>query len=142
MAGEDKADDLTASYTQKFWDAGNLVVTLMFALAFGVYTVLAGSPPIRCLAAQNFGTMVWLALFGNFLLAIVLIRLNVHERRLSKILNKNAIFDDALRSALHIRMGMLVFNTALYLGVLTLVEKDTTTKTCSPAMIASIVIPI
>jgi len=131
MTGDEKNQaDLTAAYAQKFWDAGNLVVTATFALAFGVYALLAASHSLRCLAALNFLTLFLLSVVGNLGLGLVLVRLTVHERRLSKLITENFIFDDALRSALDIRVAMLVFNTILYVGVLWLIKENVDLKKC------------
>ena len=117
MATNDGESGLATAYAQKFWDAGNQVVTLIFALAFGVYLSLAGSIDIRCLAAERLWHLVSLAIIGNALLGFVLYRLGFHELRVVKMITSDSEFLDSVKSAFHLRLGLLLFNTVLYLAI-------------------------
>jgi hypothetical protein len=113
--------DLAAVYAQKFWDAGNSIVTLMFALALAVYATLASSAPVRCLAHRWWGPLIAVAVIGNVGLGFALWRLMIHEARLLGLVTDNATLLDAVVSAFHIRAVMLAINTTLYLVVIALV---------------------
>jgi hypothetical protein len=64
-------------YAQKFWDAGNQIVLLVYAAAFGFYIVVAQYPEARGKAVEHVLQLVGLALGGNVLLTILLVRLAI-----------------------------------------------------------------
>jgi hypothetical protein len=122
MLSEDtKNKDFALAYAQKFLDAGNSVVTLMFGLAFAVYLALANSLEIRDLI-REVNWLPWLlsviSLGGNALLIFVLYRLSFHEKRIVKSMLDDPEFIDSIHSAFEIRSGMLIFNTLMYIGVI------------------------
>ena len=110
--------DLAFAYSQRFYDVGNQIITLKFGLAFAIYLALAGSPDIRALLRLH-PWLPWLltgiSILGNGALIFVLYRLCFHEKRIARSINSNANLIDSIQSAFEIRVGMLIFNTALYL---------------------------
>ena len=66
---ESKNDDseIALAYSQKFWEAGNLIVIMMFTLAFAVYLALIQFCNARRYVAEtdNFIILVVLAFVGN-----------------------------------------------------------------------------
>ena len=66
MFGEKHGEvELAVAYTQKLWDAGNSIVTVMFGLAFAVYVALSQSAYVRYLVAKYFWLLFGLAFLGN-----------------------------------------------------------------------------
>ncbi|KAA9387724.1 hypothetical protein [Neorhizobium galegae] len=111
-------------YAQKFWDAGNQIVLLAYASAFGLYVVLAyNQNNVRGLATQYWIAVVVVAIVGNSLLFFLLWRMACHEYRLTRTYTTNPLLIDAVWSALHMRIGLMIFNLALYVYVLTMVLK-------------------
>ena len=64
MSDSDKIG-LIAAYAPKYWDAGNLVVTMMFTLAFAVYLALIQFKEARRLVSKYYGPLLTLAIIGN-----------------------------------------------------------------------------
>lgn len=110
--------ELAAAYAQKFWDAGNLIVGLMFSLAFGVYLVLVEHEGSRILIYEHICILTVLALIGNGSLGYLLYRLCLHEMRILSAVTDDANFIDSIQSGLEIRFGLLAFNTTMYLMVI------------------------
>ena len=114
MFGTKKGEtELAAAYAQKFWDAGNFIITLIFVLAFAVYAALAASCDSRRIAAERWLVLLPVAVIGNVGLWIVLWRLVVHESRVLKLITDNSEFIDSIESAYDLRKAMLLFNTLL-----------------------------
>lgn len=113
------------SYAQKFWDAGNQVVLLVYAAAFGMYVALGQSIELRNRAVYHESKLVGLALLGNAALIFLLWRMSCHEYRLTRTYTKHPLLIDALWSAFHMRIVLVIVNLAIYLFVLTVVLKST-----------------
>jgi hypothetical protein len=118
LSDESSNKDFALAYSQRFGDAANQIVTLMFGLAFAVYLALAGSADVRALL-RLYSWLPWLltgiSAFGNGALIFVLYRLCFHEKRIVCSINSNENLIDSIQSAFEIRVGMLIFNTTLYL---------------------------
>jgi len=112
--------DFALLYAGKFWDAGNLVVTVMFGLAFGIYYLASQHPAIRIMMKEQYYYLLPLAVIGNIALGAVIYRLNHHELRFVEALTSSAHLHDSVKSAYHLRLGMFAFNAVLYIAVLTL----------------------
>ena len=119
---------LMLAYAQKFWEAGDSVVVLMFGLAFSVYVALSRFPLVRYWAAKYFYWLFVIAIVGNTGLLIVLWCLSVHEVRLIEAVTKDPFLIDAVVSAFHIRLGLFLFNLAMYLTVLGFVRYNVDTS--------------
>jgi hypothetical protein len=120
MFGAKKGEiELASAYAQKFCDAGNSAVTLMFALAFGTYAVLATTHDIRCLASMQFMTLLILGISGNLGIFILVYMFYFRERQLAKLITDDETITYALWAALRARFLLLLFNFGLYLFVIT-----------------------
>ncbi|TBC98984.1 hypothetical protein ELH24_10070 [Rhizobium ruizarguesonis] len=116
--------EIAQPYAQRFWDAGNQIVLLAYASAFGLYVALASNQAnVRALASQHWLALIAVAVVGNSLLFFLLWRMACHEYRLTRTYTTNPLLIDAVWSALHMRVGLLVFNLGLYLYVLTMILK-------------------
>jgi hypothetical protein len=118
----EKETELASTYAPKFWEAGNLVVTLVFGLTFAVYVSLLQHEYMRYLASKWLVILIPLAIISNVLLAFLLWRLFTHENRVTKLIGTNPILLDAIRSAYEIRLGLVAFNFFMYLAVLIFVR--------------------
>jgi hypothetical protein len=125
FADKPGAKELAIAYAQKFWDAGNSIVTIIFGLAFAVYFALAQYDGLRPIVHRHIVLLVALALVGNTLLGIVLWRLCLHEKRTIQLIVDDPTFLDSVQSAFEIRLGLLIFNTVMYLGILWFVWANT-----------------
>ncbi|MBX5164792.1 hypothetical protein [Rhizobium sp. NZLR4b] len=105
-------------YAQKFWEAGNQVVLLIYAAAFGFYIALSQREDLSSIAIQHRFELIAIAIFGNAALIYLLWRMACHEYRLTRTYTTNPLLADAIWSALHMRIGLVVVNLSLYLYVL------------------------
>jgi hypothetical protein len=122
--------DLVLAYTQKFWDAGNSVVTVILGLEFAVYIALYQSEYVRYLVAKYFYALVLLAILGKCGILFVIYRLFYHETSLAQSLTHSTVIIDAISAGYKIRAGLLLFNTFMYVSIITLVwsQIDTTKR--------------
>jgi hypothetical protein len=119
MFGEKNGEiELASAYAQKFGDAGNSAVTLMFALAFGAYAVLGTTHDVRCLAQQWIGTLLTLSVVGNMGILILVYMFYFRERQLVKLVTDNKTVAYTVFAAWRARLSLLLFNFGLYLFVL------------------------
>ncbi len=117
--------DVAQPYAQKFWEAGNQIVLLMFGAAFGTYVILAQSPELRNKAIDHIWFLVLLALAGNATLGYLLWRMACHEYRLTRCYSEHPGLLDAIWSAFHMRIWLMVVNLSIYICVLIWVLKST-----------------
>lgn len=111
-------EDFALAYSQKFWDAGNLIVTMMFALAFAVYASFIQVCETRIYAHDHYCFLINLSIVSNVLLAWLIDRLYRHEVEIVRSFDRGRLLFHALWAARNIRWGVLAFNTLLYLGVI------------------------
>jgi hypothetical protein len=125
LGDEPNGKEFALAYAQKFWDAGNVIVTLTFGVAFAAYLAIAQFSAIRGFIHQYLW-VPWLltgvSVIGNLGLIFVLYRICFHEKRIIGSTIKDADFLDSIQSAFEIRVGMLFFNTVLYLTVIWVVR--------------------
>ncbi|NKK60700.1 hypothetical protein GFM44_33250 [Rhizobium leguminosarum bv. viciae] len=115
--------EIAQSYAQRFWDAGNQTVLLIYAAAFGVYVALGQYPELRNRTLDHEGALVVLALLGNAALIFLLWRMACHEYRLTRTYSEHPLLIDAIWSALHMRITLVCINAAINLFVLTSILK-------------------
>lgn len=117
-----RSDEILSSYATRLWDAGNLVVTLIYALAFGVYLVIAGKPDVFDeYITKYFWYLVVISAIGNLGLLVLIKRLQHHEIGVAGLVCGDPILLDAIKSAMHIRVVLIVANFAMYISVLAVV---------------------
>jgi hypothetical protein len=121
-------DDLTApprelamAYAQKYWEAANSAITAMFGLVFAVFLALVVYPETRLMVHQHYFMLLGLAIFGNGGIYLFLCRASFHEIRILSSTTENTDFVDSIKSAFHLRVGLLIASAAIYLGVITFV---------------------
>ena len=114
-----KEVDFALVYAGKFWDAGNLIVTLMFGLAFGVYYLASQHVEIRDLLQNYFAWIVVLAIVGNGGLWFLLRRLYTFEMIHVRKLTGDPALQATVWNATRARIGLLIFNTVMYLSIMT-----------------------
>ncbi|CDN53805.1 Hypothetical protein RG1141_CH14580 [Neorhizobium galegae bv. officinalis bv. officinalis str. HAMBI 1141] len=124
QALDPKEPELALAYAQNFWDSGNQIVVLVFAVAFGFFLAIAQSLDLRALAATHKTKLVWLAVFGNAALAFLLFRLYVHEHRIVSTLTGNRTLIDGIDSAFEMRLILLLVNLGIYLWIMLFVVKS------------------
>jgi len=100
-------EDFALAYSQKFWDAGNLIVTMMFTLAFAVYLTFIQVCQSRIYAADHYYCLVALAIVGNSLLGWLIHRLYKHEVEVIRSVERGRLLFHALWAARNIRWGSL-----------------------------------
>lgn len=130
-------EDLALAYSQKLWDAGNLIVTMMFALAFGVYYTFVQVCESRIYAAKYWLFLVILSILGNILLGWLIHRLYKHEIEVIRAVEHGRLLFHALWAARNIRWGVLAFNTLLYIGVIIFISAHPPAICPSPAKAAA-----
>ncbi|MGO8313845.1 hypothetical protein ACC827_26550 [Rhizobium ruizarguesonis] len=101
-------------YSQKFFDAGNQVVALMYGLAFGFYLAVGEHESLEHAAASWRWVLLGMAFAGNIAVGYLIFRLACHERRLIRTYSQNPILHDAVWSAWHMRAGLLAVNFLMY----------------------------
>ena len=111
---------LMTTYAQRFADAGNTVVTAMFALAFGIYIILASSSEARSIAAKYCLVLLVMAIVSNLALVILIYRLWREEIGLISQITQHPQITRATRAAMRIRWWLLGANAAIYLTAITL----------------------
>jgi hypothetical protein len=98
---ESKNDDseIALAYSQKFWEAGNLIVIMMFTLAFAVYLALIQFCNARRYVAEtdNFIILVVLAFVGNGALIYLLEKLCQHEIEVIGTIERKHIFVSVIK---------------------------------------------
>jgi hypothetical protein len=115
--------DLLIAYAQRFADAQNTIVSTMYGLAFAVYAILAASEKLRDKLQQYFWILLPIVIVSNPLLFLVLVRLRIGERRITKALHPDPELLKALREAWRVRIELFWFNFALYVLVIGLIYK-------------------
>jgi hypothetical protein len=104
MSGNHSGEaNLAQAYAVKFWEAGNLVVAMMFGLAFTVYLVIVQTPDAKSLISQFYWMLVAPAVVGNGALVFVLYRLSVQEIRVAGLITQNSDFIAAIWATFRIR---------------------------------------
>jgi len=118
MAQDAHEKDLVVVYIQKFCDAVNNVVTLMFGVSFGIYALLAAKSDLRQLAADYVLPLAAIAIVGNFALILLLYRLWYHEDRMLTEITSNVRTRDSVLSAFHMRLILFLSNMFIYFFVI------------------------
>jgi hypothetical protein len=115
--------ELSMAYSQKFWDAGNAVVTIAFGLDFAVFAIFLSSEEARLLIREPkyYWTLIAISAVGNIALYILLSRLRFHEVRIIKSLTNNSDFIDSINSAFDLRIGIWAARIILFLTVITVI---------------------
>jgi hypothetical protein len=108
-------------YAQKYSDAGSQVITLIFALAFGIYVLLAQNKEARSLLVRFWKIVLGISVVGNAALAFALCRFVDNELKLLNVLTTNKGVIEPIKSAFELRLGFLAANFLIYAVVLGLV---------------------
>ena len=113
-------EELAGDYARKYWEAGNLVVTLVFGVTFAIYLLFAQSPQIRSYLVRDssWAWLVGISAISNIGLAVVLWRLSVNELLLVKTFAKSEPLIEPVESALHLRWALLAFNLIMFCFVI------------------------
>jgi len=121
----DKELGLITAYAQKYWDAGNILITLMFGVAFGIYYLAVQHKGVRDLIDQYCYEVLIVSAIGNIALAIVLWRFAVNERVLIRKITADEMVIEAIWSGVELRWGLLAGNFFMYVLVIGLIAQYT-----------------
>ena len=121
MAAQSISASDYVSYAQKFWDAGNLSVTLIFGLAFACYYVLATNRGALSYAYDHIWWLVGLSLIGNLGIGVVIWRFYTFESTALMLANASDMFTPTIFHAYCLRLWLVGANTVIYLTVLAFV---------------------
>ncbi|BAV45428.1 hypothetical protein MesoLj113a_44860 [Mesorhizobium sp. 113-1-2] len=110
------------SYAQKFWDAENNVITIIYGLTFAVYVIIAQYPDVRRMIKEYYTPLMIFASSGNILLVVLLVRLWWIESYILVDAGYSPTMQWALMHACVTRVLLVVFNFAMYATVLRYVK--------------------